>query len=86
MYVSILLYKLKKGSQMITLDKNEIKSAKYGQYDLDQRIAIAAQMVVDGQTVSFRGASADTYNKVMALANRIKQELEFMPCPCEECN
>jgi hypothetical protein len=82
----LLLYKLKKGSQMITLDKNYIKSDKYGQLDLDQRIAIAAQMVVDGQTVSFRGASADTYNKVMTLANRIKQELEFMPCPCEECN
>jgi hypothetical protein len=52
---------------------------------LDQKIAIAAQMVVDGQTVSFRGASADTYQKVMALANRIKQELEFPLCPCEEC-
>ena len=71
---------------MITLDKNYIKSDKYGQLDLDQRIAIAAQMVVDGQTVSFRGASADTYNKVMALANRIKSELEFPLCPCEECN
>jgi hypothetical protein len=82
----LLLYKLKKGSHMITLDKQYIKSDKYGQLDLDQRIAVAAQMVVDGQTVSFRGASADTYNKVMALANRIKQELEFMPCPCEECN
>jgi hypothetical protein len=52
---------------------------------LDQKIAIAAQMVVDGQTVSFRGASADTYQKVMLLANRIKQELEFPQCPCEEC-
>lgn len=70
---------------MITLDKNYIKSSKYGQYNLDQRIAIAAQMVVDGQVVSFRGASADTYTKVMALANRIKQELEFPQCPCEEC-
>jgi hypothetical protein len=71
---------------MNTLDKNTIKSAKYGQYNLDQRIAIAAQMVVDGQTVSFRGASPDTYNKVMKLANRIKQELQFPLCPCEECN
>lgn len=53
---------------------------------LDQKIAIAAQMVVDGKVVSFRGASADTYNKVMQLANRIKQELEFPLCPCEECN
>lgn len=70
---------------MITLDKNTIKSAKYGHLDLDQRIAIAAQMVVDGQLVSFRGASADTYEKVMRLANRIKQELEFPQCPCEEC-
>ena len=58
----------------------------YKGLSLDQKIAIAAQMVVDGQTVSFRGASADTYNKVMALANRIKQELEFPQCPCEECN
>ena len=71
---------------MITLDKNYIKSAKYGHLDLEQRIAIAAQMVVDGQVVSFRGASADTYNKVMALANRIKQELEFPQCPCGECD
>jgi hypothetical protein len=71
---------------MITLDKNYIKSSKYGQLDLDQRIAIAAQMVVDGQLVSFRGASADTYNKVMQLANRIKLELDFPQCPCEECN
>ena len=52
---------------------------------LDQKISIAAQMVVDGQVVSFRGASPDTYKKVMALANRIKQELEFPQCPCEEC-
>jgi hypothetical protein len=71
---------------MITLDKQYIKSAKYGNLSLDQRIAVAAQMVVDGQTVSFRGASADTYNKVMALANRIKQELEFPLCPCGECD
>jgi hypothetical protein len=71
---------------MITLDKQYIKSAKYGNLSLDQRIAVAAQMVVDGQIVSFRGASADTYNKVMALANRIKQELEFPQCPCGECD
>jgi hypothetical protein len=76
----------KKGSQMITLDKNKINNKTYGHLDLEQRIAVAAQMVVDGQVVSFRGASADTYNKVMALANRIKQELEFRECPCEECN
>ncbi len=59
---------------------------QYRGLSLDQKIAIAAQMVVDGKTVSFRGASADTYNKVMLLANRIKQELEFPLCPCEECN
>jgi hypothetical protein len=59
---------------------------QYRGLSLDQKIAIAAQMVVDGKTVSFRGASADTYNKVMQLANRIKQELEFPQCPCEECN
>jgi hypothetical protein len=59
---------------------------QYRGLSLDQKIAIAAQMVVDGKTVSFRGASADTYNKVMLLANRIKQELEFPQCPCEECN
>lgn len=59
---------------------------QYKGLPLDQKIAIAAQMVVDGKTVSFRGASADTYNKVMLLANRIKQELEFPLCPCEECN
>ena len=70
---------------MDTLDKNKINNKTYGHLALDQRIAVAAQMVVDGQTVSFRGASADTYNKVMALANRIKQELEFPQCPCEEC-
>jgi hypothetical protein len=58
---------------------------QYRGLSLDQKIAIAAQMVVDGKTVSFRGASADTYVKVMQLANRIKQELEFPHCPCEEC-
>lgn len=71
---------------MITLDKQTIKSAKYGQYNLEQRIAIAAQKVANGEVVSFRGASANTYNKVMQLANRIKQEQEFPWCPCEECN
>lgn len=65
---------------MTTLTNN------YKGLSLDQKIAIAAQMVVDGQLVSFRGASADTYAKVMREANRIKQELEFPQCPCEECN
>jgi ASC-1-like (ASCH) protein len=70
---------------MITLDKNYIKSSKYGQYNLEQRIAIAAEKVANGEVVSFRGASADTYNKVQALANRIKLEREFPQCPCGEC-
>jgi len=53
---------------------------------LNDKIAKAAQMVADGELVSFRGASADTYNKVMALANRIKQDREFPQCPCGECD
>ena len=52
---------------------------------LNDKIAKAAQMVADGELVSFKGASADTYNKVMLLANRIKQDKEFPLCPCEEC-
>ncbi len=52
---------------------------------LNNKIAIAAEMVANGELVSFRGASADTYQKVMALANRIKQDREFPQCPCEEC-
>jgi hypothetical protein len=71
---------------MITLDKNYIKSSKYGQYNLEQRIIIAAEKVANGELVSFRGASADTYNKVQALANRIKLEREFPQCPCGECD
>jgi hypothetical protein len=70
---------------MITLDKNTIKSAKYGHLNLEQRIVLAAQKMADGEVLSFRGASADTYNKVVALSNRIKQEREFPQCPCEEC-
>ena len=57
----------------------------YKGLSLDQKIAIAAQMIVDGKPVSFRGASADTYLKVERLANRIRQELAFPQCPCEEC-
>jgi hypothetical protein len=53
---------------------------------LNSKIAIAAEMVADGKLVSFRGASADTYTKVMALANKIKQDREFPLCPCEVCN
>ena len=53
---------------------------------LNNKIAKAAQMVADGELVSFRGASADTYQKVMALANRIKQDREFPLCPCGECD
>ncbi len=71
---------------MITLDKNYIKSSKYGHLNLEQRIVIAAEKVANGEVVSFRGASADTYKKVVALANRIKQEREFPQCPCGECD
>ena len=71
---------------MITLDKNTIKSAKYGHLNLEQRIQLAAEMMANGEVISFRGASAATYQKVVALANRIKQEREFPWCPCEECN
>ena len=52
---------------------------------LNNKIEIAAQMLADGKLVSFRGASADTYMKVQALANRIKQEREFPQCPCGDC-
>ena len=71
---------------MITLDKNTIKSVKYGHLDLEQRIQLAAEKMANGEVISFRGASADTYNKVVALSNRIKQDREFPQCPCEECN
>jgi hypothetical protein len=71
---------------MITLDKNTIKSVKYGHLNLEQRINLAATKVANGEVVSFRGASADTYNKVMQLANRIKQDREFPQCPCGECD
>jgi len=71
---------------MNTLDKNTIKNSRYGHLDLEQRIFLGATMVANGELVSFRGASADTYNKVMALANKIKQDREFPQCPCEECN
>jgi hypothetical protein len=52
---------------------------------LEQKINKAAQLVAEGKVVSFRGASADTYKKVISLANRIKQDAEFPQCPCEEC-
>jgi hypothetical protein len=53
---------------------------------LEQKIAKAAQMVANGECVSYRGASADTVAKVEALARRIKQEREFPQCPCGECD
>jgi hypothetical protein len=53
---------------------------------LEQKIAKAAQMIADGQTVSYRGASADTVAKVERMANRIKQDREFPQCPCGECD
>jgi len=71
---------------MTTLDKNKINHSKFGHLDLNARINLAAQMVAEGKLVSFRGASADTYMKVEALANRIKQDREFPQCPCGECD
>jgi hypothetical protein len=71
---------------MNTLDKNTIKHSKFGHLDLEQRIHLAATMVANGEVVSFRGASADTYKKVQALANKIKQDREFPQCPCGECD
>jgi hypothetical protein len=71
---------------MNTLDKNTIKHSKFGHLNLEERINLAATMVANGEVLSFRGASADTYNKVMALANRIKQDREFPQCPCGECD
>ena len=54
---------------------------------LNNKIALAAEMVANGELVSFRGASADTYIKVERLANRIKQERLFPSvCPCGECD
>jgi hypothetical protein len=71
---------------MNTLDKNTIKHSKFGHLNLEERITLAATMVANGEVVSFRGASADTYNKVQALANKIKLEREFPQCPCGECD
>ena len=71
---------------MNTLDKNTIKHSKFGHLNLEERIVLAATMVANGELVSFRGASADTYAKVQRLANRIKQEREFPQCPCGECD
>jgi len=71
---------------MNTLDKNTIKHSKFGHLDLEQRITLAATMVANGEVVSFRGASAATYQKVQALANKIKLEREFPQCPCGECD
>jgi hypothetical protein len=53
---------------------------------LEQKIAKAAHMVANGEVVSFRGASAQTYIEVERLANRIKNEREFPQCPCGECD
>jgi hypothetical protein len=71
---------------MTTLDNNYIESSTYGHLSLNQRIALAAEKVANGELVNFRGASVTTYAKVMRLANRIKQERQFPECPCEECN
>ena len=71
---------------MTTLDKNTIKHSKFGHLDLNARIQLAAEMMANGEVISFRGASADTYNKVVALSNRIKQDREFPQCPCGQCD
>jgi hypothetical protein len=71
---------------MTSLDRNTIKHSQFGHLDLGQRIRLGAEMIANGETVSFRGASAETYRLVMTLANRIKQEREFPQCPCGECD
>ena len=70
---------------MTTLDTNYIKSETYGHMTLNQRIALAAEKVANGEVVNFRGASVTTYAKAMRLANKIKQDRDFPLCPCEEC-
>jgi hypothetical protein len=70
---------------MTTLDSNYINSSTYGHLSLNQRIALAAEKVANGEPVNFRGASVTTYAKVIRLANKIKQERQFPQCPCEEC-
>ena len=71
---------------MTTLDQNYIESSAYGHMTLNQRIALAAEKVANGEVVNFRGASVTTYAKVMRLANRIKQEREFPQCQCGQCD
>jgi hypothetical protein len=70
---------------MNTLDKNTIKHSKFGHLDLEQRIELAAQKIANGELVSFRGASAETYGKVMQRVEQINLENNFPWCPCEEC-
>ena len=69
---------------MTTLDKQYVKG-QYAGVSLDERIQIAALKITNGEVVSFRGASADTYKKVMQLVHRIENEIEFPQCPCGEC-
>jgi hypothetical protein len=70
---------------MTTLDKQYVKG-KYAGVSLEERIKVAALMVADGFPISYRGASAETYRKVEALANKIKQDRLFPQCPCGECD
>lgn len=70
---------------MNTLDKNTIKSKNYGHLDLEQRIELAAQKIANGELVSFRGASTETYLMVMDRVKQIELENNFPWCPCEEC-
>ena len=70
---------------MNTLDKNTIKSKNYGHLDLEERIELAAQKIANGELLSFRGASTETYLKVMDRVRQIELENNFPWCPCEEC-
>jgi ATP-dependent protease HslVU (ClpYQ) peptidase subunit len=70
---------------MLKLLHTKRKVVKMTTLTLEQKINKAAHLIAEGKLVSFRGASADTYIKVEALAKKIKQEKEFPQCPCEEC-
>lgn len=67
------------------LDKDTIKSKDYGHLNLDERIELAAQKIANGELLSFRGASTETYLKVMNRAKQIELENNFPWCPCDEC-
>jgi hypothetical protein len=64
---------------------NNKKGIQMNSLTLEQKIVKAAQMIVNGETVSFRGASPDTVARVERMAKRMQQDLEFPECPCGEC-